>query len=196
MKHLLKDIADIQIGYQTRGKVVSEPKGTHRIIQARDFQDDYSLNTPGLYSIKVQGNVENYLVKKEDILFLPRGNNNFAAVIKEDLENTLASGHFYIIRIKKNIILPGYLAWLINTSKIQAELSGKARGSNIQLIPKSIFQYLEVLIPPFVVQEKIVGLSSLMKKEQQLTRQLLEKRQILIQALCLKLSEEKGDNIL
>ena len=96
----LKDIATIQIGYQSPGKVEPDSKGTHRIIQIKDINEENSINPKELFWIHPKRETARYIVNKDDVLFLSRGHRNFATAITISLENTIAAGCFFYIEIR------------------------------------------------------------------------------------------------
>lgn len=63
MKLEIKDIADIQLGYQFRKKIEPVTDGTHAIIQMRDFDDNYKLNKSNLSRVKLAELSDKYLAK-------------------------------------------------------------------------------------------------------------------------------------
>ncbi|HDH05736.1 MAG TPA: hypothetical protein ENH01_08485, partial [Nitrospirae bacterium] len=122
MKLKIRDIADIQIGYQFRKKIETERDGTHQVIQIRDFDGNRNLNKEGLFWVKMPQLSEKYSVNKNDVLFLARGHRNFAVPIMGSLENTIAASTFYILKIKTKKVIPEYLAWCINQAPAQGYL--------------------------------------------------------------------------
>ena len=58
----IKEIAEIQIGYQSRGKVEPNPKGSHQLIQIKDIDDESWLSVEDLFRITPEGTVDRYLV--------------------------------------------------------------------------------------------------------------------------------------
>ena len=187
MKLKIKDIADIQIGYQFRKKIEAERDGTHQVIQIRDFDENQNINTDGLCWVKMPQLSEKYSVNKNDVLFLARGHRNFAVPILDSFENTIAASTFYILKIKTKKVIPEYLAWCINQAPAQGYLHNIARrGTHMPLIPKSAFENLKVYVPDIETQGKIIKLSSLTEKERNILQSLQEKRTLLIQSLCLK----------
>ena len=187
MRMKIKDIADIQIGYQFRKKIEAEREGTHRVIQIRDFDDNQNLDVEGLCWIKMDQVNEKYLVNNKDILFLARGHRNFAIPMIDSLDSTIAASHFFILKINTEKVIPEYLAWFINQAPAQGYLHNLARrGTHMPLIPKSEFENLKVDIPDIEFQKKIVKLNSLIDKERTLLHSIQEKRTLLIQSLCLK----------
>lgn len=179
MRTQLKNIAEIQIGYQARGRIEPNPDGAFRIIQVKDFDHQNELMLDTVYKIDVERDPEKYLVQAGDVLFVSRGFHNFSVAIGMPLEKTLASNTFYILRVNAQRILPGYLAWAINQS--QCQLKAMTQAQNIPLIPKAAFERLEIDLPPLSVQHKVVKLVELLKREKDLN----EKRAEWIQAACI-----------
>ena len=187
MQQKIKDIADIQLGYQFRKKIEPERDGTLQVIQIRDFDENQTLNQEGLCRVTIGQLYDKYLVHKNDILFLARGHRNFAVPVINSIEGTIASSHFFILKIKSEKIIPEYLAWFINQSPAQGYLHNLARrGTHMPIIPKLVFEDLRIHIPDIKAQKKIVKLNSLIDKERTLLNNLREKRTLLIRSLCLK----------
>lgn len=195
MKKKITEIADIQLGYQFRKKVEPFDDGTHWVIQIRNF-DNHILRRENLSRVYIDKSVDQYLIRKGDVLFLSRGHNNWAAPIVDDLSATVAVSHFFVIRPKQNNILPEYLAWYINQAPAQEYLHNIAkRGTHMPLIPLSAFKGLSIEIPDINTQEKIVELSKLMEREKKLLTELQVKKSLLINAVCLKASKSKKEKI-
>ncbi len=192
MKRKIKDIAEIQIGYQFRGRVEADPQGTHKVIQIRDLDELPFLKTENLQAVRLKGDTDRYLVNENDVLFLSRGHKNYAIPINIPLKNTVAASYFFILRINQDKILPEYLAWYLNQAPAQEYLHSIARrGTHIPLVPLSIFNDLTVDVPDIETQKRIVEVSRLSEKENYLTMQLQEKRSQLIKAACLKAAKKK-----
>lgn len=195
MKKKITEIADIQLGYQFRKKVEPADDGSHWVIQIRNF-DNHILNRENLSRVHIDKSVEQYLIRKGDVLFLSRGHRNWAAPIMHDLRDTVAVSHFFVIRPKQNNILPEYLAWYINQTAAKEYLYNIARrGTHMPLIPLAAFKGLVIEIPDMTIQEKIVELSKLMEREKKLLTEFQEKRALLINAVCLKASKSKKEKI-
>lgn len=192
MKKKIKDISDIQIGYQFRGRIEADPNGTHRVIQIRDFDEFQNLRVTDLYKVTPKYDAERYLVDKGNILFLARGHRNYAISIKDSLGNTIAASYFFILRLKNDNVLPEYLAWFIKQSPARAYLYNIARrGTHMPMVPKSAFEDMPIDIPDLKTQKTIIELDSLFAKERSLLHQLQEKRTLFINAICLKAIKKK-----
>ena len=182
----IKEIAKIQIGYQSRGRITPDPKGTHQVIQIKDINPENRLDPSDLFRVTPQGAVNRYLVDKGDVLFQFKGKGNPAIPITEHLEDTIATSYFYILKIEADKVLPEYLAWYINQTPGQVFIQSCARGSGMLMIPKKDFVELDLDIPPMETQKIIVRLDNLQRKEGRLLRELEIKRSLLIQGVCLK----------
>ena len=106
MEKTIRDIAEIQIGYHFDKKIVPDPNGAHRIIQMRDIDGRGMLNGASLIHVNLDRNLERYLVKKGDVLFVSRGSNNVAAIVDRDLDKTVPVSYFFLVRLRTEEVLP------------------------------------------------------------------------------------------
>ena len=99
---------------------------------------------------------------------------------------------FFILKFDASKILPEFLAWYINQSPAQKYLQSMAkRGSHMPIIGKSEFEDLKIEMPALSVQEKIVKLNNLLQKEINLIELIKEKRNQLVQSICLSAARQK-----
>lgn len=186
-KTTLKDLADIQVGYQARGRILELSSGEFRLIQGRDFDDQRQLHVESLASFKPERKPEPYMVREGDILFQARGTENFAAYIESRLEKTLASGSFYIVRVKsEQRILPQYLAWWLNQRHPQNFFKAEASGTWMSFISKSVLSRVGLPVPDLDTQKKIRETIALWGKERQLSSRLAELRGQLVESVTCK----------
>ncbi len=181
----LENIATVQVGYQARTKIEHDPKGTHKIIQSKDIDEQHHLNSGSLMTFQPDRRPELYAVHKGDILFQARGVEHFSLCVEETLPNTLAAGSFYIIRVSNKDIVPGYLCWWLNQAPAQSYFRSRAGSSMISLILKSDLIKLKVKIPPKTLQLKIVNVIKIWRKEQVLYERLAEFRKKQITSICI-----------
>ncbi len=189
----LKDIVNIQIGYQARSRIEPNPRGHYFIIQIKDFNGKRELDYQTLTKFNPDRDIERYLLHDKDVLFLSRGHKNFGYALSKPPVNTVVAGYFYVLRLKQPEIESEYVAWYINQPPIQAKLQSLARGTNIPLIPKSGFENLEVVIPPLEIQNKIIYLSKLLKKERELQEKLSTQLDQLVCAISFKIVMKNED---
>ncbi len=187
----LKTVASIQVGYQAKTRIKERARGTHRLIQSKDFDSFHRLRSENLTTFFPERKPETYSVRRGDVLFQARGVVHFAYCIEDDLKDTLAAGSFYILRTKNENLLPQYLAWWLNQSKAQAYFQSQARGAGMSFISKSTLSRLQVQIPPLSVQKKVVKMLTLAKHEQFLLDRLSSLRSRLVKAVCIKAIQEQ-----
>ena len=153
----------------------------------KDFDESRRLATENLTPFCPERDPSRYLVNKSDVLFLSRGQRNFAYAINKPVHDTVAASYFFILRLKNGNILPEYLAWYINQVPAQEFLYRTAkRGSHMPIVPKAAFELLEIPIPPIETQRTIVEIEQLMGLEQELGEEITFKRELLVRAMCLK----------
>ena len=139
MRYRLRDIADFRTGYQFRGRVQPEPRGNARVIQIKDVEAHGKISIADLTSVNVD-RPQPYLVQRDDVLFLSRGFRLYAVIVPEVGKNTIATGYFFIIRPRPDLIVPEYLAWAMNEPDFQESLRPYVPSLNRVLVPyQSIF---------------------------------------------------------
>lgn len=189
----LKEIADVRVGYQSRSRIESSREGTYRIIQSRDFDEDNNLILNMLIRFEPKHNPEPYAIHKGDILFQARGTEHFSYYIEDEMNNTLASNSFYIIRLMGKDISPKFLCWYLNQKPAQFYFQSQASITAISFISKNVLEQLELEVPPLNTQQTIVRAYELWEREQWLSRKLTETRARLIEALSMNAIQGKGE---
>ena len=189
MKKRIKDIADLRVGYQFRGKVTLDPGSSLRVIQIKDIDPDLRIRVDDLANVHVD-RPEPYVTQLGDVLFLSRGYRLYAVVVPEVQPNTVATGYFLILRPKGKVVLPEYLAWSMNQVGFQQSLRPYLRGSHMPMVSKADVEGLRIPLPAIVVQRQILRLNDLLDKERQLSAEIQDRRKLLIQAVARKLMRE------
>lgn len=179
------EIANIQSGHQFREKVETDPDGTMGVIQIKDIPDRRRLTPETIDRIVFEKPHDAYRVYPGDVLFLSRGHKQFAVAIEHDLGDTIATGYFYIVRLRTAQIRPDFLAWYLNQPPMQDQFKQLAKGTHMPFVAMAEFRELEIPIPPHPVQEHIVALAALADEEQSILAQIADKRAHLIQSTCL-----------
>jgi len=178
----LLGLAEISIGYQSRGRIEPDPISPYRIIQLRDVKEAVDWAT--VISFKPDRKPERYLVGDGDVLVSARGEGHVGVTLSGVPANTVASSNFYVLRINRKDVLPEYVGWYLNQPGAQEYLRSRSQGTYISLITKADIGELEVPIPPLAVQQQVVRVAGLRRMEQDLLRQLESKREALIQTAC------------
>ena len=181
----LSEIADVRVGFQARNRIEEDVNGKFSLIRPQDFTVKGELiGNPGLrFSPAIDP--ARYLIEDGDILVIARGHHHAAHLIEVPLENAVTANTFYIVRVKdQRNIIPAYLLWWINQTRVQAYFHQQQGKSTIPFISKSILLDCVVQIPALETQEKIANMINLWKREQRLTTQLIEKKNALVQTIC------------
>jgi hypothetical protein len=155
MRRKIKDIADITIGYQHRGRPLSAASvGSHQLIQIKDidregrFVDQFAepaehrLWLGSLYMVKPKGDPDADAVTENDVLFLSRGNRYLAVPLVRPYvepfpaswDGIIAAYYFYVLRLRRDDVLPEYLAWSLNGERAQSEMESVSQGSHMKMI--------------------------------------------------------------
>lgn len=187
----LKDIAEIRSGFQFRGKIKPDPDGDVRVIQIKDFDDNRQLQPGEVDRIAFGRDPATYRVEPGDVLFLSRGHRLFAAAIDEPPADAIATGYFFIMRLKTDAARPDYVAWYINSRSTQKTINTLKRGSQMPLISRGDVETLHIELPPLDIQEKIVALADLARRERRLMAELDAKRTELIEGACLHAAHQR-----
>jgi hypothetical protein len=197
----IDDIAGLQAGYQFRQQLERTPFGTHQVIQGRDIdpRNDHRLDVGNLWQVDLKdADTSKYEVDNGDVVFLYKGNRNFATMI-EGLGSaqppqgaqapcyrprTIVPGYFLVLRLKHQCVRPAYLVWAINEPTAQAYLRSKAQGSGMPSIPREAFANLEIEVPPMETQDRIVALHHLSFRESRLLDRLRDRQVELVRRIC------------
>ena len=185
MNKKISQFADIKSGYLFKEGVKPDKEGNVSVVQLKDVNDQGILNLHELQRISLDKvGSENFLTVG-DVLLKAKTNRPVSTIIKEQLSNTIATAHYFIISMKKSEVLPGYLAWYLNQRPSQIYFNRNAGGTRIQVINKQLLGELEVVIPDLEIQDKIAKIYELHQREQDLLDTLKEKKHGLILAQLL-----------
>jgi restriction endonuclease S subunit len=168
------------------------------VVQMKDVDPENGLQKDRLYHINLTGRKKPDYLRQGDILFVGRGYRIFAVLVDEDLKQTVASPHFFILRIKsERLIRPDYLAWYINHTRAQRYFSKHVAGTALPHINRQTLEDLPVILPPLQVQERIVNAHRCRLKEKALLETLIEKKKLFLDELLEKTLEhyETHENI-
>jgi len=178
-------LTGINAGFSFRNKVANDPDGDLSVIQMKDLENDYSSINRRLTRVNSDNINGRLFLEKGDVLFVAKGSNNFAVEYHLDLTKAIASSAFFVLRPDRDKIIPAYLAWCINQPPVQQFLKGNMAGTYVPNINKSTLEAIMIALPPKAIQEKIVHIDRLRKKEQALVNQIMEKRRLAIRAALL-----------
>jgi restriction endonuclease S subunit len=183
MKHTLNDICEIRFGFY------SQPVegGNVPYVQVRQFDDQGVLMSEANDFVVRDQKSEPHLLQDGDVLFVGKGNRLFAWCYRDTLGPYIASSIFFVLRPKKKIIYPEYLAAILNAPQTKATLLQIGSGTNIFSLRKSELGAFQVPILPMEEQKKVALLSELHQKQIALSQELIVQNQNLYSAIISKL---------
>jgi len=180
MHYKLNNIADIFTGQTFRSKVENNPDGEVWVIQMKDLNKNYTGISSKPNTVTFENASSKQLLRKGDVIFLSKGNNNVAFTYEAD-QPAVAVSVFFVIRVKPEVILPDYLTWFLNKPETQKYLMTMREGASVSSIKKSIFDEMLIELPEIKKQKLIANIYKLSIREDELMSQLMEERKQFIQ---------------
>jgi len=174
LKSILKK-GGLASGYSFRGKIQHIYNGGVRIIQLKDFINDYTAIGEECFLIAAEKIKPKYYLETGDILFIAKGTNNFAVVFEQlDDLPTIASSALFVIKVDKKIASPEYVAWYINQSLVQNYFKTNEAGN------KTTIEEIPIALPSLNLQKQIATISLLYKKEKSILAEVTALKDTLI----------------
>jgi hypothetical protein len=188
----LTKLSEIQSGYISRAKIEPKEEGSHYLLQAKDVDGDrLTYRTNSLVRFDPVMSRNDWLLKRGDVLFMARGSRNYSVMLNEIPHSTLAAACFFVIRVKAQEILPGYVYWYLNQAPVMRYLTRHSgRGVSMPVVTRSVLEGIDVPAVPVKIQEGIVEIETLVSAEQELLRSLSAKKREFIAGACLQAIKE------
>jgi restriction endonuclease S subunit len=186
-KTLLNKISKVDSGKSFRHRIADDPNGSCWVIQMKDISNEQLAITGSPQSILLDEVNPSQLLQKGDILFMAKGNNNFAVMYDSD-QPAVAVSLFFIVRPKRDKVNPEYLAWFLNSPTAQGYFHERRLGASVGNIRKEALEGLEVELPSLERQGQIARLNKLLRDEKLLTNEYLEKKELFMNQTMLNLT--------
>lgn len=174
----LSDVCEIQSGYTSRSALIKDEFGGVPAIQLGDLRGDIEVPLALTSRFRLEGKLDRYLVSPGDILFRSRGDNNAAVIVTGGAgDQAIALLPLIILRAHTDVVLPEFLAWLINQPEAQRYLNSCARGTKLRMIPRDCLDRLPINIPDLTTQNLVIEANRLAAREASLLRELAKKKE-------------------
>lgn len=161
-------------GYSFRGKIKHVHNGGVRVIQLKDFENDYTTIGDDCYLVdsdKIKGK---YFLETGDVLFIAKGTNNLSLVYERtDDIPTIASSALFVLKIDKKQADPYFVAWYLNQSEVQNYFKSNEAGTYTKSISKPILEEAPIALPSLETQNQIAQVASLHHKELALNHKII-----------------------
>ena len=174
MKKKLSEVADIRAGYTQRSQANATETREYFMINIRNISDDGQIDYDGITSVKLPPVDARYFIKEGDVLLSARGTRQIAAVCDVGAPGLLVGTQFFVITPDTRIVLPGYLAWYINSADAQTYITSRVMGSRVVMLKVGDLIDLEVPIPPLAIQEIIIEIERLFREEKSLLHRIAD----------------------
>jgi restriction endonuclease S subunit len=161
----LKDIVEVIAGYSFRTALRGKEDASLFVLQAKNVLDGSIVDENNLDGIDFENYRSKAVVKKGDVVVSSRGSFR-AGSIRLEAKDIIASSSVYILRLKKETVLPEYLAIYLNSNDGQKQLVESATGAAIKAIRKNDLENITITVPDIAAQEKIIRIYHTNKKLQ------------------------------
>ena len=167
-------VMNVKSGFQGRP---SEGK-TYKQIKLKDVTKEGIILFDQLTEFEAQNVNERFFLKKNDIIFKAKCAENSAALIEEDLADTVATSHFLVLTVNNvNQVDPAYLAMYLNSDFAQSYFKINAQGVTVPMIRLSTLEELDVKLPTIEKQREVAKAYQLLKDEKVVMEQLIQNRE-------------------
>lgn len=172
-QYKLADIADVRAGYAFRKGIDGSDTGP-AVIQMKDANSRDGIAWGGVIRTTLPGREPAAWVENNDVLFVARGNNNFAIFIDNVKTETVCTPHFFQIRIKNEAAISAqFLTWQLNQAPCQNYFDNQCEGQGLRNIRRGVLENTPIAIPSFETQNKILSLNQLIDDESRVHEKLL-----------------------
>lgn len=172
----LSQITKVAPGHPFRGSVKEKPGAGVFVVQLKDVSLGGPVNWEACMETTLTSKKEPDWLQEGDILFSSRGKRYFAVLASgmNIARKYVPVPHFYVLRIKSDLVLAEFLVWLLNQKPCQQYFEKQAEGSVTKSIRRTLLADTPITLPPIEKQRTIVQLDKTLKKEQQRVLQLIQ----------------------
>lgn len=190
-KFKLSDIVNIRSGMVVPKTVNNDERQLTdayvRMVGTSDYDDDGNLRNHLEANVLIKPAIEKNFLQYNEVLFNAKGRRFFAALFRNEYSFTIASASFLVLTIKDDkIILPEFLVWYLNHPETLKVFNSKMTTQNIPSITKQELGELDIIIPNFDTQNKIVKLDFLKKEQITIQKELITLKANLINTVTYK----------
>lgn len=188
----LGDYVEVMTGYSFRGRIESQEGGVVGILQMKDMIRNYTqFNYQNIDRSNDHDFKERFILQDRDILFVSKGTNNSAVLFREQDFPCVASAVFFVIRVTRKDIVPEFLVWYINQSRVQSYLVERRAGTSMVNINKQDVMDIPLQEVSYKKQKAIGDYTQLYQKEQELVASIQLYKEKFIQQQLINLIDHE-----
>lgn len=192
LNNLVKEIrTGLVLGRVTKSN--SEIRKLHKVITLKSLNEDGEVDIKKLETIFTEENVSpKYLTKLNDVV-LRLSSPFHATSIDDSLSGMILPSNFCLLRGIKNIVIPEFLSFYLNSAAAKKQLLSQVSQSTMNIIRTTTIKELELELPTLEIQNKIVNIINLYRKEKRLLGNLIiEKEKIRNQTIKTLLNNKEN----
>jgi restriction endonuclease S subunit len=177
---LLGNIARIKMGLvlsRKKAEVDLEVKAVYPFISLKNIQVDGMFTEDPIEMFKSKEVIDEEFFTREGNILVRLSHPNTAVFIEKEQEGLLIPSYFAIIEIHDESVMPGYVAWYLNTEKVKGELLKYQTGTHIPSTNKHILEKLSIPELDLDKQQMITQLQQLYRKEKRLYQKLMAEKE-------------------
>ncbi len=169
----IMDCAEILPGFSAQGALSDTPDGIYQVITGRHVTpgEPYKYKDTDRLRIAPKRDLQRYLLKPGDILYMSRGFANYPVLLEQISDQTVAPSTFFVLRVRPNVV-PAYLIWCLEQPTVEARFTAFRTGAGTPTIPRKGFMGVKIPLPNKIIQHRIANFWQLQHRERQLRREL------------------------
>jgi restriction endonuclease S subunit len=176
----LGEIARIKVGLvvsRKKAEVDLEVKAEYPLISLKNIQADGTFTDEPIEIFKSKEVLDAEFFTREGNILVRLSHPNTAVLIDKEQEGLLIPSYFANVEIIDTNVLPGYVAWYLNTDKVKGELLKSQMGSHIPSTNKQILEKISIPELYLSKQQMITELQQLYRKEKRLYQKLMAEKE-------------------
>jgi len=176
----LGEIARIKVGLvvsRKKAEVDLEVKAEYPLISLKNIQADGTFTDEPIEIFKSKEVLDAEFFTREGNILVRLSHPNTAVLIDKEQEGLLIPSYFANVEIIDTNVLPGYVAWYLNTDKVKGELLKSQMGSHIPSTNKQILEKISIPELDLSKQQMITELQQLYRKEKRLYQKLMAEKE-------------------
>ncbi|QNU19924.1 restriction endonuclease subunit S [Geobacillus thermoleovorans] len=176
----LGEIAWIKIGLvlsRKKAEVDWEVAAEYPMISLKNIEEDGTFTDTPIENFKSKEMIGNEFFTCEGNILVRLSHPNTAVLIEREQEGLLIPSYFAKLEIHNLSVLPGYVAWFLNTDQVKGELLKFQTGTNVPSTNKQILERIQVPELDLDTQQKITEIQQLYRKEKRLYQKLMVEKE-------------------
>lgn len=157
LKISIGQLAAINLGYFFPHKAVCSSDAPHAVVFMSDVSDlAVLMERPFTYQLPVPAKKSHFILQ-DDVLLQVKVRPH-VIYVGANLEKTIASSNFAVIRCNPSIVLGRYLAWYLTQPPAQQFFESQLQGQQVRTLSLKAIAELEVVVPSLEKQRQVIEL--------------------------------------